>query len=133
MAPDAWLPHRNLGLDDDLDSVLSSSQPAPPYPSDEASLSSSSSDADSSSIAKDRGRRRPPSIAVVPATPRAATAPPSFVMSSLPLSAADIDRARRVKYAEGRYAGVELVPQPTDYPGDPLVSMPAPPFLKGVV
>ena len=106
---------RQLGLDDDLDAALADVKTvpyhnfAPPIPQRE-------------SVSK-----RPPSIEIQPPTPRDAVYPVistgsrPLTISSSSLSIADVDKARRVKFAEGKHAAIELVPQPSDDPSDPLV------------
>jgi hypothetical protein len=64
-----------------------------------------------------QSKRTSLSIEVVPP-------PRSMTMSTKRLSYSDIDRARRVKYGKGAHSDVELVPQPSDDPEDPLVRRP---------
>jgi hypothetical protein len=55
---------------------------------------------------------------------RGTAAPLRFPGSTMRLSWASIASRRPIKYAEGKHTRVELVPQPSDDPDDPLVTRP---------
>lgn len=105
--------------------------PPPPPEKDEIYSRSSTSSSNQSSIQSRpvTARSNQPTIQSRPATaasnnsiPRMPPATRPMTASSRPLSfSTSASSKRTIKYAtEGKYAGVELVPQPSDDPDDPL-------------
>ncbi|KAJ2896919.1 major facilitator superfamily transporter [Zalerion maritima] len=104
--------------------------PPPPLDKDEKWSRPSTADSNRSGmsamgLSKSTVPRRAPSAAsnVSSSAPRIPETRPSTGMtaSSRPLSfSTNKSSQRTIKYATGKYAGIELVPQPSDEPDDPL-------------
>lgn len=126
--PPASLEHQNEHLQAQMAAPMFGS-PEPLWPTTTTQAGASSEDLARPNLDVPAGRVRPFSR---PPRPVSKDPPRLLTTSTKRLSLASIFSRRSIKYGTGKHAGVELVPQPSDDPDDPLVRDPvrgAPPFF----